>query len=167
MRQFLFLAFLFQVFILFSQQVSFNDPDLTFSFKKPKNWKVFDDGYVIKVSPSAADTSTIYLSLTYFSSPKPMGGYVSGESPESLKNVSLTTNIESQTAKHGPSEKIMGQEVQSKEYIQNQDGENLNIRVYTFQEANQQWEILTSAPKDERKKSNKEFRKIMRTLRIH
>ena len=167
MRQFFFLIFLFHILISFSQRVSFNDPDLTFSFKKPKNWKIFDDGYVIKVSPSEADTSTIYLSLTYFSSPRPMGGYVSGEFPESLKNVNPTTNIESQSGKHGPSEKIMGQKVQSKEYIQNQDGENLNIRVYTFLEANQQWKISTSAPKDERKESNKEFRKIMRTLRIH
>lgn len=166
MLQFLSLTLVLFTLASFSQRVLFNDPDLSFSFKKPKNWKVFDDGYVIKVSPSAADTSTIYLSLTYFSSPKPMGGYSSSEFPESLKHMNPTTNIESQPGKHGPSEKIMGQKVQSKEYLQNQDGENLNIRVYTFQEANQQWEILTSAPKDERKKLNKEFRKIMRTFRI-
>ncbi|MEQ9022242.1 MAG: hypothetical protein RLN82_05720, partial [Pseudomonadales bacterium] len=57
----------------FAQRVTFNDPDLTFSFKKPKDWQVFDDGYVVKISPSAQDTANIYFSFTYFESAQPIG----------------------------------------------------------------------------------------------
>ena len=58
----------------FSQRVSFNDPDLTFSFKKPKSWQVFDDGYLVKVAPSAVDSSDVYFSITYFEDAKPLDG---------------------------------------------------------------------------------------------
>jgi len=149
-----------------SQRVTFQDPDLSFSFKKPKNWEFFDNGYVIKVSPSAADSSTTYLTLTYFSSPKPMGGYGANEFPESLNTVNPADNIGSQPEKNGPSEKILGNDVQSREFIQDQEGEDLKVRTYTFREAGQQWEIIASAPKGEGKKFNKVFRKIMRSLRI-
>ncbi|WP_420575856.1 hypothetical protein [Ekhidna sp.] len=66
MRQFLFLAFLFQVFILFSQRVSFNDPDLSFSFKKPSKWELVDDGFNISMYPKKPVEEIQQINITYF-----------------------------------------------------------------------------------------------------
>lgn len=68
MMKHLLLLMLFQLLAFggFAQKVHFEDPELQFEFEKPEGWHVFDDGLWVKASPSAQDTSFIYVSITYY-----------------------------------------------------------------------------------------------------
>ena len=66
MRQFFFLIFLFHILISFSQRVSFNDPDLSFSFKKPSKWELVDDGFNISMYPRNPVEEIQQINITYF-----------------------------------------------------------------------------------------------------
>lgn len=82
------LLFLLSFYAL-GQRVSFEDPDLTFSFKKPKNWHVFDDGYVVKVAPSVKDSASTYFSITYFEDAQPSRDIQFADSIDSTSNPCL------------------------------------------------------------------------------
>ncbi len=133
--------------VSFSQRVSFEDPDLTFSFKKPKNWQVFDDGYVVKVSPSAKDSATVYFTLTYFEYAQPIGALPTAK-----------------PANHSDEEdyvqtKVAGAAAKQRERM---DGE-LTIINYTFVKFGQSFYLKTST---DNIADQRIFRKIIRSVQI-
>lgn len=53
-----------------AQKTTIEDPDITFSFKKPKGWTLKDDGYYLNLYAPAADTDSLdYISFTYYELP--------------------------------------------------------------------------------------------------
>ncbi|WP_462248072.1 hypothetical protein [Ekhidna sp.] len=133
--------------IAYSQRLSFEDPDLTFSFEKPKEWEVYDDGYVVKVSPSVLDSANIYFTITYFEDAQGFGLFPNKEHIEvDNKQKSSTLKIDGKTAKVGEEKK---------------DGSNLS--TYTFMKYGQRFELKTSSTK---KKQKRIFRKIISSIQI-
>lgn len=131
----------------FSQRVTFEDPDLTFSFKKPKKWQVFDDGYVVKVSPSAKDSAQVYFTITYFENAQPVGLFPSAQPANSVEEV-IFEKI-----------KIDGEYARRSEKSEN----DTHQQHYTFMKYGQRFEINTSAQSEE---TNRIFRKIIRSIQI-
>lgn len=144
----------------FSQRVTFDDPDLSFSFKKPKNWQIVDDGYVIKIAPDLADTAITYLSLTYFQNPAPL-------------NEMLGEGLAVQLPESSLQEIPFGKEVNLGPYLTHMtstrlltdDDESLIQKMYRFKDHGQQWEIITSYKASERK-MNHTFEKVIKSLKI-
>ncbi|WP_436517442.1 hypothetical protein [Ekhidna sp. To15] len=131
----------------FSQRVTFEDPDLTFSFKKPKNWEVFDDGYLVKVSPSSKDSADIYFTITYFENAQPFGELPSAERADKTKDADFTeTKIDGVIAKQR--EKMNG------EYI---------LHAYSFMKYGQRFEIKTST---QGANNGRIIRRIIRSIQI-
>ncbi|MEO9871072.1 hypothetical protein [Ekhidna sp.] len=141
-------------FAALSQRVQFEDPDLTFSFKKPKGWEVFDDGYLVKVSPSINDSSRNYFTITYFEDSQPFGGVNLLHSATALqqeKGAYKTTGI-----------KIDG--VQAK--YSEQKNKNTLVRLYTFYKYDQRFEIYTSIFPSDNSTISRKTRKIVRSIQI-
>ena len=69
MKNSLLILLLFQFITSVGQQVTVKDPDITFSFSKPKNWITRDDGdnYMI-FAPDLFNKAG--MSITYFENPK-------------------------------------------------------------------------------------------------
>lgn len=141
------LLLIFSSLFTFSQRVSFEDPDLTFSFKKPKSWQVFDDGYVVKVSPSARDSANTYFTITYFENAQPYGLLPTATPASSTKAADFNTV------------KIAGES--AKQFEESAKNEYLN--KYQFTKYGQRFEIKTSSTYP---KANRTFRKIIRSIRI-
>ncbi|MEP1033721.1 hypothetical protein [Ekhidna sp.] len=134
-------------FFSFCQRISFEDPDLTFSFKKPKNWEVFDDGYVVKASPSARDSADTYFTITYFEFAQPSGSFPTAKPViESFDKGFTKTKI------NGIKAKCI--EIKNGEYRTNE---------YEFVKYGQRFEIKTSARDPQ---INRIFRKIIRSILI-
>ncbi|SNT12897.1 hypothetical protein SAMN05421640_2408 [Ekhidna lutea] len=149
MRSIISLLILSISFGLLAQRVAFEDPDLSFSFKKPKGWEVVDDGYVVKVSPSIADTSTTCFAITYFESPKPVG-----DIPLDLQlQIDSTETPTSKT-------KIAGEEANWFE----ETSENFISRHYTFFKFNQRFEITIKYPIES--KYDKKLKSIIRSIKV-
>ncbi|MEO1254798.1 MAG: hypothetical protein AAFY41_07935 [Bacteroidota bacterium] len=135
----------------FSQRVYFEDPDLTFSFKKPKNWQVFDNGYVVKVAPSVSDSAHTYFSITYFESPKPWGEWGFETTPNTdIKTERSNLKIASENATY-----------------KTDDTEGMIIRNYSFNKYNQRFEIIVSAKRQSFKKLNRVYKRIIRSTRVN
>ncbi|WP_425392530.1 hypothetical protein [Ekhidna sp.] len=154
----LLLLFVFHFFAV-GQRVSYDDPDLTFSFKKPKNWEVFDNGYVVKLSPSVHDTSNTYFTITYFEDASPLGVSKAPEimQPEDYTVTELPTPNVVEVGKYelqtGTTRAIIHQE-------------SYHQQRYLFNNYNQRWEIITSAPESEKKKYEVIFKRVIKSLRI-
>lgn len=134
-----------------SQRVSFDDPDLTFSFKKPKNWQVFDDGYYVKVSPSVTDSSSTYFTITYFENPEPYGNDLSlglGD-PNSVDNLEIASFT------------IVKETVKLEELVE----ANSKQTTYFFSKYGQNFVVKTSVPKDQ-KKTNRLILKMIRSILV-
>lgn len=152
--------FLIITFTSFSQRVTFDDPDLSFSFKKPKNWQIVDDGYVIKIAPTFADTATTYLSLTYFEDPAPLN---------ELSSEGMAVHLPEYQLQEIP----FGEEVNLGTYLTRMtstrlltdDDVSLIQKMYRFKDHGQQWEIITSYKASERK-MNHTFEKVIKSLKI-
>ncbi|WP_370089800.1 hypothetical protein [Ekhidna sp.] len=114
-----------------AQRVTFDDPDLTFSIKKPKGWEVFDDGYVVKVSPSMQDTASTYFSITYFEGAQPYGEIIFEEQLQ----------LDIKPAPTGKT-KIAGEPAS---YFEAIDEKSATI-IYTFSKYNQRFELVTKSP---------------------
>lgn len=147
MRNTISLVLLISSFFSFSQRISFEDPDLTFSFKKPKNWEVFDDGYVVKVSPSARDTANIYFAITYFENAQPFGIF-SNVTPAGDEDGIIFNAL-----------KIAGSDAKNRQEIE----DKTFLNSYTFRKYNQRFELKTSTtnPKDQRI-----FRRIIKSIKV-
>ena len=153
------LAFFFSVSIAISQRVSFDDPDLTFSFKKPKDWQLFDDGYYVKLSPSVEDTAHTYFTITYFETPKPIGSY--NEVPQA----ELTDQTTSQPS---DKKKVKIGQYHLSTWTSSFDlkDQSCLLRKYQFDHLGQSWEIVTSSPKSNTQKLDKLYKRIIKSLRI-
>ena len=136
--------------VTLAQRVTFNDPDLTFSFKKPKSWEVFDDGYSVKASPSAADSSNFFFSITYFESPTPAGEMTIG----------LTSSDEF-SPDGDASFKIGGEKATYQRIIK----DNKQSTLYRFYKLGQRFEV-TVVSNSSYKKGTKTLRKIIKSIRI-
>ncbi len=138
----------------FGQRISFEDPDLTFSFKKPKDWQVFDDGYVVKISPSAQDTANIYFSITYFEDAKSIG----------------STQFENNLEKKSPSDGFrlrIGRIAGSKAKYLIETSDNSTKTRYHFIWGDQRFELITKQPLPIKNPRNSEvFNRIIRSIRI-
>lgn len=150
MRSLTSLVFLLVCSFGFSQRVSFNDPDLTFSFKKPKGWEVFDDGYSVKTSPSAADSSSLFFSITYFEGAQPFGELTIG-----------LTSADAMTDATNKSFKIAGENAKSRTI---KKGSGVAID-YTFSKMGQRFEITTLSPLGDTK-SERFLKKIVKSIQV-
>ncbi len=133
----------------FSQRVSFEDPDLTFSFKKPKTWQVFDDGYSVKVAPSASDSSHTFLSITYFEDARPLGGIGSFSKSTGRQATTYTRKIDGVAAT-----------------FEIHKTKNIEKRIYHFYKYNQRFEVITSLPGKTALRNHRTIKNIIRSIRI-
>ena len=147
MRNTISLFLLLSALSTFAQRVSFEDPDLTFSFKKPKNWQVFDDGYVVKVSPSAADSATIYFTITYFENAQPFGLFSNARPADSPKVLDFETI------------KIAGKEAKVRKWVEGK----AYLHAYTFRKYGQHFQLKTATldPQNQRI-----FRRIIKSIKV-
>ncbi len=132
---------------VFSQRISFEDPDLTFSFKKPKNWEVFDDGYVVKLSPSVQDSANFFLTFTYF------------EDAQAVGFITNTASVNSSEEKEFSKTKIAGEIAKVAKELNG----SKSLNSYTFMKYGQRFEITTNSSS---LNSNRVFRKIIRSIRV-
>ncbi len=131
----------------FSQRLSFDDPDLTFSFKKPKRWEVFDDGYLVKISPSTLDSADTFFSFTYFEDAKPFDGMGSAlGSTNDLKKHSIKID-----------------KVQAS-YTISQNAKK-EIREYQFYKKGQRFVVKTGKIM-ENKSTSRSLEKLVKSIRI-
>ena len=152
MRSTISIVFLLLITSLSAQRITFNDPDLSFSFKKPKNWQVFDDGLVVKVSPSATDSAHTYFSITYFEDAEPFGGFPSVESQPGTPSEDLTPY----------SKKIAGKEAN----YQRVRGSNEQSATYVFHTFGQRFRIMTVQPLPEDAGITQAFNRMIRSLKV-
>lgn len=132
----------------YCQRVEFKDPDLTFSFKKPKGWEVFDDGYVVKVSPSAQDSASIYFSITYFENAEPYGSFPTVQpADDNFEPSTETLQIAKETAD-----------------LRKKNENDWQIRLYSFMKYGQRFEIKTVSSSEVHEPS---FQKIIRSIKIY
>jgi hypothetical protein len=150
MRLIIKLVFLF-LFIsqAFSQRLFFHDPDLSFSFKKPKKWKVIDDGYVVKVMPSLQDSAKTYLTLTYFEDAQPFGG--------------LTENDESPNDAGQIFKKAIAGE---KTFLKADTIHSSLIRTFTFEKYGQRFELIIHHPLNIDKSVKRKLDAIIYSIRV-
>ena len=132
----------------FSQRVSFNDPDLTFSFKKPKNWEIFDDGYLVKASPSALDSANTFFSITYFEDAQPFDG------------LGLASNSGNATTDR---KSIKIDKVKATYFIKKEDGDE--VKQYQFYKKGQRFSVVTKYPMSDKTPSRK-LLKMVKSIRI-
>ncbi|MEQ6166730.1 hypothetical protein AAOE16_06000 [Ekhidna sp. MALMAid0563] len=154
------LVFIVSISSAFSQRITFDDPDLTFSFKKPKGWEVFDNGYVVKISPSAVDTADIYFTITYFESPTPIG---------SFREI-IDTPFPDKPLEEAAPQRIVniGQyqlRMESRDAIKEET--SFIQQKYQFDHLGQSWEITTFAPEPKAPKLHKLFKRMIKSLRIN
>ena len=148
-----------------AQRVSFEDPGLTFSFKKPKDWVVVDDGYVIKVSPFMRDTATTYLTMTYFDYPEP----ISNDEGTHFSVVSIESQAKEEFKDHMWSDEhieIYEKKVLWKRAMISKDDVLIERRFYDFDLDKKNWEIVTSIPEKDLDLYHKKFIAIIKSFRI-
>lgn len=149
----------------FSQRMTFEDPGLTFSLKKPKHWVMVDDGYEIKYSPLMRDTAYTYLTLTYFEHPQPIsndeGSFVTQLTIESDNKEAFKHHIWSD--RHM---KIANKKVKWKRSVITKDDILIEKRFYDFDLDKKNWEIVVAAPCDDFKKYFRQFKRIINSFRL-
>jgi len=148
-----------------AQRVSFEDPGLTFSFKKPKDWVVVDDGYEIKVSPFMRDTSHTYLTMTYFEYPEP----ISNDDGTYFSTVTIESDNKEEFKDHMWSDDhllICEKKVLWKRAMVSQNDVLIEKRYYDFDIDRKNWEMVTSIPDKDFKTYHKKFLSIIKSFRI-
>ena len=165
MRTIISVLVLLYAFTSLSQRVSFEDPGLAFSFFKPKDWVMVDDGYYIKISPVMRDTANTYLTITYFEPPVPE----SNAAGTHFTVIEVDSPAKNEFASYMHSEdgvSILGFDVRPKRSLTEKQDIPLERRFYDFYRQNKNWEIITSAHADEFNKYNRTFKKILKSIRI-
>ena len=154
---------------LLAQRVTFKDPDLTFSFKKPKDWVVYDNGYIVKVFPPthAKDTST-YFTITYFEAPVPSQNIVGADGVEvAIEQDPLdSSRFEIMSEKSSGTMKIAKAQATWQLYTHQQGETEKRTMIYQFKMYNQRFELETSSPKVQYKSFESAFRKIISSIRV-
>lgn len=147
-----------------SQRVSFDDPDLNFSFKKPRSWELIDDGYVVKISPTLQDTAELFMTITYFEAPSLFGTSTNPDLPQVIPFDS--PNEDYGTVKDEGTIQINKVQAQYSTTHITKGSMMIEIRNYQFSKLGQSWELVTSSPTDVSKSSSKQFNRILKSLRI-
>lgn len=159
---------LFSISIFFSthaQRMTFEDPGLNFSVKKPKHWVLIDDGYVVKISPYMSDTAYTFLTLTYFEHSKPM----SNSDGTFFTVVKMESDNKLEFGNYMWSDdyiEIAEKKVKWKRSMITKDDILIEKRFYDFDLDNKNWEIVISAPSDEFKSYYSKFKSMIRSFRI-
>ncbi len=149
----------------FCQRVSFEDPGLTFSFKKPRDWVMVDDGYEIRVSPFMRDTAHTFLTMTYFDYPEP----ISNDVGTHFSVITIESDTKEQFKDHMWSDEhlvIHGKKVLLKKRLITSNDLLLEQRFYDFDFQQKNWEMVTSVPSEDFKKYQRKFERILRSFRI-
>lgn len=150
-----------------AQRVEFNDPDLTFSFKKPKSWELIDDGYVVKVSPTVADTASIYVSFTYFQSPSAID-YTMLEADTEVPTLIPMNSVDEYNNHPESGEKIKIAKEEGRwsatEVMEN--GIVYVRRIYHVSTYGQRWDIVSNVPKADVSAYNRTFSRIIKSLKV-
>ena len=152
-------------FSSFGQRMTFEDPGLTFSFKKPKDWVVVDDGYEIKVSPFMRDTAHTYLSMTYFDYPEP----ISNEAGTHFAVITIESDTKQEFKDHMWSDDhivICEKRVLWKRSMISKNDVLIERRFYDFDLERKNWEMVTSIPEKDLKTYQKKFAAIIKSFRI-
>ena len=147
-------------FLAYAQRTKFQDPELKLSLKKPPGWEIFDNGYVIKVAPSAKDTATTFLTVTYFTPAVPIGEFSEEEFPPLIPESSVAFQFED-FPESKESIKLLKKKVKWR--IKGKEG--TEFRFYETQYVGQHWEVVVSAPKERNATYQPLFEKIIRSLR--
>jgi hypothetical protein len=149
-----------------AQRVSFDDPDLTFSFKKSKKWKMVDDGLNISIYPKKPTEEIQQINITYFEN----------ASGESFEDVSLADNIKfkhEMLASNRPNYTLIETQKRGSEDDEThiytysyEEGEKVIFnRTYYFMRHNQRFELTSMASTLETlDEMNDEIAKIISTL---
>ena len=148
-----------------SQRVSFEDPGLNFSFKKPKDWVMVDDGYVIKVAPFMEVIDHTYLTLTYFDYPEP----TSNDLGTHFSVITIESETKEEFKDHMWSDDhivIFGKKVLYKKSLSSTNDILLEKRFYDFDLDKKNWEIVTSIPTSDLKKYHRKFIAIIKSFKI-
>ena len=149
----------------FGQRVIFEDPELTFSFKKPKDWVMLDDGYEIKIAPVMADIHQTYLTVTYYDYPEPTSNgagthfsilTIESDTKEEFKDI-LWSNDHVL---------ICGKKVLWKKSLSSTNDVLIEKRFYDFDLDKKNWELVTSIPTKDQKKYHRKFISIIKSFRI-
>lgn len=150
-----------------AQRVEFNDPDLTFSFKKPKSWELIDDGYVVKVSPTVADTASIYVSFTYFQSPSAID-YTMLEADTEVPTLIPMNSVDEYNnhPESGEKIKIAKEEGRWSATEVTENGIVYVRRIYHITTYGQRWDIVTNVPKKEENAYHKKLLSIVKSLKV-
>jgi len=157
MSKVVFIALISLLFALdiHAQRITFEDPGLTFSLKKPKGWEVFDNGYVVLISPSAKDTATTFFSITYFEDAKPIGdSYV--ESDLIQVQEQKPKNLQPNPFRIAKEESAFKEE-SIDEYLRT---------TYTFTKFDQQFFIITNQVSATDNKRQINFRRMLKSIRV-
>ena len=165
MRSIISLLVLLSAVGLNAQRIYFEDPGLKFSFKKPKNWVVTDDGYVIKVSPFMRDTAHTFITMTYFDYPEPS----SNEDGTFFSVITIESEAKEEFKDHMWSDDhvvICDKKVLWKRAMVSKDDVLLERRFYDFDLDRKNWEIVTSVPKADDKRYRKKLLSIIKSFRI-
>lgn len=150
---------------LLAQRLNFEDPELTFSIKKPKDWILIDDGYVVKFSPTKKDTANIYITFTYFEAPSAINYEVEMDTDVPVVIPFGQSDEYGVIPNDGNKIKIAGEEGSWSETNVESNGTIFTRRIYHFTQYGQRWDIVTNAPESEMKKYQRYFKKVIKSLR--
>lgn len=153
---------LFFIQTVLAQRISFDDPDLTFSIKKPKDWEIFDNGLVVKLAPSPKDSSHTYLTITYFQAPSPIN-LMDSDMPQLIPFES-SSEIKKGEGKKAPFKIAKAEAMLFESQVKGDQA--LQIRNYTFKRMGQDWEVVTSAPLAQSSAIDRQFERIMKSLKV-
>jgi len=154
------LLLLLAVFLLNAQRLRFQDPALKLSFKKPSSWEVFDNGYIIKVAPSAKDTLSVYLTITYFTPPVPIEGLSEEDLATLIPESSVATQFE-YFPLSTKSVRLFREEIKwrsSKDQIS-------EYRFYSKSHLGENWEIVATAPAKNYDQYRPTFERIINSIK--
>lgn len=149
-----------------AQRVEFKDPDLTFSFVKPVDWKVQDD-LVVKVVPNnqSFENATTFFSITYFEAPEQ-----TEESDILLQTEETSPAIPNDLKEFNPSDigriYIANESALWASYYHTQNGVRVKAISYMFMKMGQRFEIKVSAPKSEFEKFETLFNSILSSISV-
>ena len=163
MRSIISLLALLAASFCIAQRISFEDPQLTFSIKKPKNWEVIDNGYVIKLTPSHQDSTTTFITFTYFEQATPFeeSGF---DGPQLVIEEDFNQLYEAPLG--DKKTKILGRRVTYRSTTILIEQLLVEKRLYAFALNGLDWEIISSCKQASAGDYDRIFSRIARSLRI-
>lgn len=151
----------------FSQRITFNDPDLTFSFVKPADWMVQDD-LVVKATPSnqSFESATTFFSITYYEDPEKPEEATIELVDSDVTSPPIPPNLQEFKAGAGGKTDIAEETAHWTSYYHTQDAIRIKAVSYRFMKFNQRFEITVSAPISSFEQMEKELEAILSSIKI-